>query len=932
MGLSLPSGRCVRSLAALACAASVFLGPVEPARADDAEARIAAAGRLFLDGQGLKARAQLADLADAQRGDPDARARTLATLLEICRRMRADACLAEQTQAYVDAVTASRSPDPGRQALQALEVDYRVNAARLAIGSTPAVAEALADKIWSVDTPGEGLIYLRRRALWADIVLAGGSREAAEQAAGEVIAIAASVAAPGRASYEVATVLADVLASLVQLGAYERAYGLYATSEAFIVAALPPRSPEAVLFHRTAANLLEAVDDGEGAAREADAVLAGLETLELDPDMRAWLAGWALSMKAALCRETPDCGVRVLADHPLAALYASPGRAPANLDEVAYLAARSVAATNARRPDAVAAAALGGPLGFEPGVEDRAAVEAYRLAGQALASPAGPEKTQALARLGGRVRAMAGAYALPGSWYHPGVVDRLLIGLSLIPAARQSGDPDTTFALLQLASRAGPGFDADALTLLASARTADARGKAHAGLRLRAQRDRQEQAAVAEMIRRAASGEAGRPFGYDDARLTQLTALNEAVAASGKSLARAGLATSGANLVTLERLRGVLGPGEAALTYAPVGSELVYACVRREGMTVTTARPDTSRVTLDVRLLQAALSATHAPDDELDSQFPVASAVRLYDVFLRPFEPCLRAGDRVIWLSPLVSIGGLPLAALLPNAPPRQGEGYDLAAANWFARAHAVTYAGSASALVAARSARLRPPVREFLGVGDPVLDGAEAEALRRAGLGPLPETAAELAASARPFGTAQILTGAAATEAQVREALAPGARLISFATHGVMRGEVEGVSEPALVLTPLGDGAYDGFLTASEIADLELPADFVALSACNTANLSFTRIAQDLPALSSAFAQAGARGVLGTLWAVNSETGATIVSDVFARLAGADAPGPAEALAQAQRAYLAAPPSRARLHPRFWAPFIVLGDGASRR
>jgi len=52
----------------------------------------------------------------------------------------------------------------------------------------------------------------------------------------------------------------------------------------------------------------------------------------------------------------------------------------------------------------------------------------------------------------------------------------------------------------------------------------------------------------------------------------------------------------------------------------------------------------------------------------------------------------------------------------------------------------------------------------------------------------------------------------------------------------------------------------------------------------------------------------------------------------VFARLADPAAPGPAQALAQAQRAYLAAPPSRARLHPRFWAPFIVLGDGGPPR
>lgn len=922
----------MRSLAGLACAASLFLGGVAPAAAETSDDRIAAAGRLFLDGQGLKVREQLAALAQVARDDAPVRARALAILLEICRRMQAAACLAERTQSYVDAVTASLSADPAQRMRQALEVDYYVNAARLAIASKPALGEAMADKAWDADTPAEGLLYLRRRALRANVVLAAGSREAAERAAGEVLAIAGSVGAPARAPYEVASVLADAMASLVQLGAYERAYGLYAASQPFIAAALPPRTPETVLFHRSAAELLAAVDDGEGAARETDAVLAGLETLELDPDTRAWLAGWALNMKAALCRDAPDCGVRVLADHPLAPLYAAPGRAPQNIEELAYLTARSVAAASARRPDAVAAAALAGPLGFKPDAEARAAVDAYRLAGQALAAPPGPDKIQALAQLGGRVRAMAGVSALPGAWYRPGVFDRLLISLSLLPATRSASDPETAFALVQLASRAGPGFDADAMTLLASARDADARRLAHDGLRLRARRDRLEQAAIGGMVRRAAAPDPARPFGYDTAGLAQLAQLDAALAASDQALVHAGLAVSGANLVTLQRLRGVLGPDEAALAYAPIGSEVVYACVRREGMTLATARPDTSRVVLDVRLLQAALSATHAPDDEIDNQFPVASAIRLYDVFLRPFEPCLKAGDRVTWLSPLVSVGGLPLAALLPSAPPRQGEGYDLAAADWFVRTHAVSYAGSAAALVAARSARLRPPARDFLGVGDPVLDGEGAKALRQAGLGPLPETAAELAASARPFRTAQILTGPDATEARVREALAPGARFVSFATHGLMRGEVEGAAEPALVLTPsVGDG-FDGLLTASEIADLDLPADFVALSACNTANLDFTRVAQDLPALSSAFAQAGARGVLGTLWPVNSEAGAAIVSDLFARLAGAQAPGPAEALAQAQRAYLAAPPARANLHPRFWAPFIVLGDGGGSR
>lgn len=915
----------------LGLAASLFLLGVAPARAETPDAQIAEAQRLFFEGQGLKARAQLAVLAEGLRGDPAQRARALQTLLEICRRIQATGCLVANTQAYVDAVTASVSSDPTRRALQALEVGYYINANRLAVGSKSALSEAMADRMWSIDVPGEGLIYLRRRALWADILLAAGKPEEAERAVSEVLAIAGSIQSPASASYDIATVLAGALATLVQLGAYERAYGLYAASGAFILAALPPTAPETVLFQHTAAILLEAVEDGAGAARATDAVLASLADLELDADTRAWLSGSALNMKAALCLETPDCGVRALADHPLAPLYRTPGRAPANVREVVYLGARGLAAQKARQPDAVAAAALSGPLGFRPDAEDIAAVRAFRVMSRALALPAGPEKTKALRELGAHMRAaVAPARPLPGSWYRPGVFDRVQVSLALIPATREATDPETTFALIQLASRAGPGFDADAMTLLASARDADQRRAAHEGLRLRARRDQLEQASIVETLRWARQPAVGEGFGYDAGRLEELATLNEKLARSDQALVRAGLTLSGSNLVSLRRLREVLGTDEAALAYARVGGQVAYVCIRRAGLTVAAARRDADRrVSLDIRLLQAALSATHAPDENADSQFPVAAAVRVYDVLLRPFEPCLKARDRVIWISPLLSASGVPLAALLPRAPPRRGEGYDLAAAEWFVRSHAVSYAGSASALVAARTARARPPAREFLGIGDPVLDGPGAEALRKAGLGPLPETAVELAQSARPFRNAQILTGAAATEAGARAALAPGARLVSFATHGVMRGEVEGVSEPALVLTPAaGSAADDGFLTASEIADLELPADFVALSACNTANLDFTRIAQDLPALSSAFAQAGARATLGTLWPVNSETGATVVAGVFARLADAGGEGPAEALAQAQRAYLAAPPDRARLHPRFWAPFIILGDG----
>ena len=61
--------------------------------------------------------------------------------------------------------------------------------------------------------------------------------------------------------------------------------------------------------------------------------------------------------------------------------------------------------------------------------------------------------------------------------------------------------------------------------------------------------------------------------------------------------------------------------------------------------------------------------------------------------------------------------------------------------------------------------------------------------------------------------------------------------RILAFATHGLVSGEMKGLAEPSLVFTPpeTGTEADDGLLTASEIATLELDADWVILSACNT-------------------------------------------------------------------------------------------------
>jgi CHAT domain-containing protein len=120
---------------------------------------------------------------------------------------------------------------------------------------------------------------------------------------------------------------------------------------------------------------------------------------------------------------------------------------------------------------------------------------------------------------------------------------------------------------------------------------------------------------------------------------------------------------------------------------------------------------------------------------------------------------------------------------------------------------------------------------------------------------------------------------------------------MLYFATHGLVSGDQVGagaLEEPALALTP-GQGE-DGFLTASEIAELQLNAGLVVLSACNTA-AGDAPGADALSGLAQSFLYAGARGLLVSHWPVESQSAVALMTDLF-RLRAKEAGAPL-ALAQ---------------------------------
>ena len=180
-------------------------------------------------------------------------------------------------------------------------------------------------------------------------------------------------------------------------------------------------------------------------------------------------------------------------------------------------------------------------------------------------------------------------------------------------------------------------------------------------------------------------------------------------------------------------------------------------------------------------------------------------------------------------------------------------------------------------------------------------------DALRN-GVTALPETADELKSVARKLGAseADLKLGAAASELMVKQADLSPYRVVYFATHGLVAGEVKGLAEPALALTipAIASELDDGLLTASEISQLKLNADWVVLSACNTA-AGDRAGAEALSGLAHAFFYAGARALLVSHWRVNSQAAVQLTTGTFAALQNDPRVGRAEALRRAMLAMI---------------------------
>jgi CHAT domain-containing protein/Tfp pilus assembly protein PilF len=166
-------------------------------------------------------------------------------------------------------------------------------------------------------------------------------------------------------------------------------------------------------------------------------------------------------------------------------------------------------------------------------------------------------------------------------------------------------------------------------------------------------------------------------------------------------------------------------------------------------------------------------------------------------------------------------------------------------------------------------------------------------------------------------------VTGSQATKTLIKQQM-PQARLIHLATHGLLEYgsqeeyiSLEGIGVPgAIALAPSGDDS--GLLTANEILDLELQAELVVLSACETGRGRIT--GDGVVGLSRAFITAGVPSVVVSLWSVPDDATAQLMISFYENLN--EYSDRAQALRQAMLATL-----RERPNPYDWAAFTLIGE-----
>jgi CHAT domain-containing protein len=338
-------------------------------------------------------------------------------------------------------------------------------------------------------------------------------------------------------------------------------------------------------------------------------------------------------------------------------------------------------------------------------------------------------------------------------------------------------------------------------------------------------------------------------------------------------------------------------------------------------------------------------------------KFDFADAHQLYKAFLGPMERRLNGKTHLI-VATSGAMSQLPLAVLTrtPDAPAQAQQ------AAWLIKDFAISHVPTANGWLSLKKLGQQPSsTQTLLAWGDPAFDLKAAQAasgsvkavrsvipirsvdasqrtvmdadayVTYSQLPTLPETRDEVLELAKIMAAdpaRDVILGVNATRESVLKSSSSGAlgqkQVVVFATHGLLAGDLPNLNQPALAMAGTSSPNESPLLTLEDVLSLKMNADWVVLSACNTAGAD-GKAEEALSGLARGFFFAGSRSLLVTHWSVESESAMQLTTHTFAAYKKNASLRRAEALRQAMLETMKSP---SFTHPTYWAPYALVGEG----
>jgi CHAT domain-containing protein len=437
-----------------------------------------------------------------------------------------------------------------------------------------------------------------------------------------------------------------------------------------------------------------------------------------------------------------------------------------------------------------------------------------------------------------------------------------------------------------------------------------------------------------------------------------------------------------------EEVRQYLRPGEVYLSIYAAEEQAYIWAVPASGATGYAVAPlGQEEIRRQVARLRQALAPSPRVLGDIP-EFDLGTAYGLYAELLKPVESTLKGARDLLIVAP-GPLGPLPFS-VLPTRPINPGDTPGIMFADyrqvpWLIRSVSITRLPGAASFIALRKLPEADTDRKmFAGFGDPVFNPAQLDAspvdnadsaamVARGGvtvrvrgirdtsqgnldtsnlvsgrlsqLNRLPDTADEINSIARILeadAETDVFLGANASEGRIKTMDLSDRRVIVFASHALVPGDLDGLDQPALALSApsvTGD-QEDGILTMTEILRLKLNADWVVLSACNTGAAQGAG-AEAVSGLGRAFFYAGTKAILVSMWPVETTSARKLTTRVFYNQKLDPTLSRSRALQMAavdlmdNESIIEASTGKkiaSYAHPLFWAPFIIVGEGGQSR